>query len=50
MSKPKVSNYNKYLIVKLAKAGISSTVLASVFGVPVQSIAAYRAWDTIRAK
>jgi hypothetical protein len=50
MSKPKISTYSKFLIVKLAKAGISSTVLASVFGVPTQAVAAYQAWDTMRQK
>jgi hypothetical protein len=50
MSKPKVSNYNKYLIVKLAKEGVNSAIIARVFGVPTQAVAAYQAWDTMRQK
>jgi hypothetical protein len=50
MSKTIVTNHDKELIMKLAEEKVSSTIIAKVFNIPRQAVAAWKAWKTMKAK
>lgn len=48
MSTTPLTPREKAAVLALAKAGVSTPVLAKAFRVPTQAIAAYKAWETTR--
>ena len=46
--KIEVTEKDKNIILSLAKAGVTTPVIAQAWGIPPQAVAAYKAWETMR--
>ena len=50
MDKQQVCEHDKQVMLRLAKLGVESHIIAEAFGIPKMAVAAYRAWETMRAQ